>query len=245
MKIGIIGYGKMGKMVESRLHTFGHTVAWIADPAQMDLEEALQIPADAAIEFTAPHAAPHNLKLCFKHGVPVASGSTGWLDNLDEVKSELDKFNGTLLYASNFSLGVNLLFALNKKLAQWTAQYPDIYTPHISETHHTHKLDSPSGTGLSLAGHILSEWESLATWELTDPKIIDKISLKGVLPIASIREGEVIGDHTVNYISEEDRITIEHSAFNRQGFADGAIRAAEFIADKKGLFTIEDLYPFN
>jgi 4-hydroxy-tetrahydrodipicolinate reductase len=190
--------------------------------------------ADAAIEFTAPSAAVNNILLCFDAGIPVVCGTTGWHDKLDEIKQACTAKKGTLFYASNFSIGMNIFFRINSLLASLMNNYPE-YDVSMEEIHHVHKLDRPSGTAISLAKQIVSVLKRKNKWSLHDT---DEQSIL----ITDKREGEVPGTHIVKYHSEIDDIEIMHKAHNRQGFALGAVLAAEFIVGKKGIYTMDDLF---
>ena len=235
MKIALIGYGKMGKTIEQIALNRGHEIVLKIDiNNQHDLTiENLQ-KADAVIEFTIPSSAISNYNICFEAGVPVVSGTTGWLDRKDEVVAEINKKNGTFFYASNFSLGVNLFFALNKKLAALMANRPE-YNISMEEVHHTQKLDAPSGTAITLAEELFDNHPGKKSWTLENPTTSDQMQ------ITAIREGQVPGIHRIKYESEVDYIEIEHSAKSRHGFALGAVLAAEFCYGKKGLLTMNDL----
>lgn len=235
MKIGLIGYGQMGKEVESVALLRNHLISFIIDENnQADLNPAVLVAADVIIEFTRPEAAVHNICACLDAGVPVISGTTGWLSRFEEVSAYCEKKAGGLFYASNFSIGVNLFFELNEKLAGLMSGYPD-YSVRMEEIHHTRKKDSPSGTALSIAGQIISHNGNFSGWSQ------DLIPQKDKIPVTSIREGNVTGTHSVDYISDQDKITIRHEAFNRKGFAHGAVSAAEFMVSKKGIYTMKDL----
>jgi len=187
-----------------------------------------------AIEFTIPSSAINNYNLCFEAGIPVVSGTTGWLDKKDEVVAAMKKHDGTFFYASNFSLGANLFFALNKKLAELMKSRPE-YDISMEEVHHIHKLDAPSGTAISLAEDLFKIHPGKSAWTLDRPAADNEMQIK------AIREGEVPGIHRIKYESEIDYIQIEHSAKNRNGLALGAVLAAEFSIGKKGLVTMNDL----
>jgi len=186
-----------------------------------------------AIEFTTPETAFDNISACFRQHIPVVSGTTGWLDRFGEIKSLCSQHNGTLFYASNFSLGVNLFMLVNQYLAGLMSHYPD-YSVLVEETHHIHKKDKPSGTAISLAEGIIDNHSGYAKWSPDDE--VDN----GDLPIISVREGEVPGTHRIVYKSGEDNIEIKHEAFGRKGFALGAVLAAEWVSSKKGIFTMND-----
>lgn len=241
MKIALFGYGKMGKMVEELAIERGHEVV-----LKIDVDNKNRIrpenlkQADAVIEFTMPDAAKENIAFCLNAGVPVVTGTTGWYAELPSIKELCAQKNGALLYASNFSIGVNILFALNKKLAQWMAQFPD-YKVSIEEIHHAKKLDAPSGTALTLTEGVIQNNDELKEWVCL-PDGDKTIVPDDTIPVYFKRIGEVPGYHEVVYTSNIDRLLISHEAFNRKGFALGAVMAAEFIQNKKGVFTTEDLF---
>jgi len=228
MKIGIIGYGKMGKAVEKIAVQRGHSIAFKTNDFNLNLINDV----DVTIEFSTPESAFTNIKKCLDSNVPVVTGTTGWLDDLEDIKILCDKKNGSFLYASNFSLGANLFFELNKKLSHLMADKNE-YKTSIDEIHHVHKVDKPSGTAITLAKDIISD-SRYRDWEL-DSHSKDKIS------ISSIRENEVNGVHKVSYSSENDIISIKHEALNRNGFALGAVISAEWLVNKKGCFSISDM----
>lgn len=237
MKIALIGYGKMGKEIEAIAKSRGHEISCVIDVDNMDdfNSDAFKS-SDVAIEFTVPSAAYNNIKSCFAAGVKLVSGTTGWLDKIDEIKA--DCANGsTFFYASNFSLGVNIFFALNKYLAKIMNQF-DAYDVTMDETHHIHKLDSPSGTALTIAEGILENIDRKKTWKEGTEGTADE------LLIEAFRRGEVPGDHSVKYNSEVDFIKIEHSAYSRKGFALGAVLAAEFTAKNNGFLGMNDMLKF-
>lgn len=235
MKIALIGYGKMGKEIEKIARERGHEIVCTIDLNEDDKFSSSEFKsADVAIEFTSPHSALENYKKAFAANVPVVSGTTGWLENLNEVKSACENDGKTFFYASNFSLGVNIFFALNKHLAKIMNQFPD-YDVHMEETHHIHKLDAPSGTAITLAEGILKNIDKKDKWAL------DSVKSENELEIKSFREGEVPGIHTVIYESEADSIRITHDAKSRRGFALGAVLAAEFTKGKKGFLGMEDM----
>jgi len=238
MKILLIGYGRMGREVEAIAGRRGHGIAGRIDPAgSAGWDEQATRQADVAIEFTTPGSAADNILRCLDLGLPVVCGTTGWYDRLDEVRARCNERNGALLYASNFSIGVNLLFELNRRLAALMARQPD-YAVRIREVHHVHKLDKPSGTALTLAEGILGENRNLARWELSEE---GPAGSKDTLPVHSVREDEVPGIHEVEYRSDADMLTLRHEAFNRTGFAAGAVQAAEWLPGRTGVFTMHDL----
>lgn len=228
MKIALFGYGKMGKMIEAIAVKRGHeVVARIGKDDTPDLNDA-----DVAIDFSIPEAAFKNITHCFSKGVPVVSGTTGWLEKYDEAVSLCNDLNGAFIYASNFSLGVNLFFELNKKLTRMMAGL-DAYTPEMEEIHHIHKLDAPSGTAITLAEGII-ENSGFESWQADEPG-------ENVVPISSVRTGEVPGTHTITWKSEVDQIDITHTAHNREGFALGAVIAAEWLKGKSGVYGMKDV----
>jgi len=235
MKIAIIGYGKMGKEIEQIALQRGHEVPLKITSSNLDemTLENLQN-CDVAIEFTRPDKAIGNIKNCFEAQLPVVVGTTGWFDQLNEVKQLCVTTDNTLLYASNCSLGVNIFFELNKKLAQLMKKQED-YEVTIEETHHTEKLDAPSGTAITLAEGLIENYPLKKEWkdEMTEDD--------SVLPVISHRIENVPGTHVIKYGSEIDEIEIKHTAHNRKGFASGAVIAAEYIASKKGVFTMSDV----
>ncbi|MDP2336486.1 MAG: 4-hydroxy-tetrahydrodipicolinate reductase [Bacteroidota bacterium] len=235
MKIALIGYGKMGKEIEKIALDRGHEIVLKIDVTNPeDLNKVNLQKADVAIEFTIPASATANYKLCFEAGIPVVSGTTGWLEHLPEVHQLCKTMNGTFFYASNFSLGVNIFFSLNKKLAELMANRSE-YKPEMTEIHHTQKLDSPSGTAITLAEGILENIPEKKTW-------VNHLTEKNdELEIVSLREGEVPGTHIINYDSEVDYIEITHCAKSRKGFAFGAVLAAEYSFGKKGILSMNDL----
>lgn len=235
MKIALIGYGRMGKAIEAIAKERGHEIVLTID---MDNQDELTVEnlkqADVAIEFTIPASALNNYKTCFASGIPVVSGTTGWLDKKAEVLEEMKKQDGTFFYASNFSLGVNLFFALNKKLAELMKNRTE-YDVSMEEVHHTKKLDAPSGTAITLAEDLFEAYPGKNSWTLDAPQSANEMHIE------AIREGDVPGIHRVKYESEIDYIEIEHSAKSRHGFALGAVLAAEFSVGKKGLVSMNDL----
>lgn len=235
LKIGLIGYGQMGKVIETTARNRGHEIVFIFDVNNRHemTPESLKN-ADVAIEFTHPESAFENICACIEAGVPVVSGTTGWINQLDQVERLCKKHQGGLFYASNFSLGVNLFFELNDRLAELMSKYPQ-YTTRLEEIHHIRKADAPSGTALSLLNQMIERIDRLQGW--SDQLIPGQDEIQ----VTSIREGEVAGIHEINYTSNEDKITIRHEAFNRKGFATGAILAAEFMPGKQGIFTMKDL----
>lgn len=235
MNIGLLGYGKMGKAIEQIALQRGHNIVVKVGIENLEDRTAENIKkADVIIEFTGPESAFDNLKFCFDAGVPVVCGSTGWLDRFDEIKQYCTSKNGGLLYASNYSVGVNIFFALNKKLAELMVPHKE-YDVELTEIHHTQKLDAPSGTAISLAQQVLEKIHGKTRW-VNQPS-----SSQSDLVILSERVDPAPGTHTVGYYSEIDDIEITHTAHNRTGFATGAVLAAEFMNKKKGIFTMQDV----
>jgi len=235
MKIALIGYGKMGKAIESIALSKGHEIVLKIDiQNNQDFTEAALQKADVAIEFTGPHSAFENVKKCIAWGVPVVSGSTGWLDQWAKIKDLCAEKNGTLIYSSNYSIGVNLFFELNKQLAQLMESY-NSYDVSMTEVHHTEKKDAPSGTAISLAEQILTNLGRKNKWVNTASGNSNE------LVIQSERIDPAPGTHMVKYSSEVDDIEIIHTAHTRIGFASGAVLAAEFAFEKKGTFTMKDV----
>lgn len=230
MNIAIIGYGKMGKTIEEILLERGHNVAVKLNrkPGAADLQGI-----DVAIEFSNPEVAFENIKTLIENKIPTISGTTGWLDNLHEIVELNQKNNCAFLYGSNFSLGVNLFFELNERLAKLMAKYPE-YKIELEEIHHTQKLDAPSGTAISLANGIIENSNKI-DWSL------DESNSDAIIPIKALRIDNVPGTHTVAYNSEVDSIEIKHTAHTRKGFAFGAVLAAEWIHGKRGFFSMKDV----
>ena len=238
MKIALVGYGKMGKAIEQIARERGHEIVSIIDinNPQDFASEAFRS-ADVAIEFTSPATAYGNYLKCFEAGVPVVSGTTGWLDKMPEIKRMCSDEGKTFFYASNFSIGVNIFFAVNKYLAKIMNNFPS-YDVRMTEVHHVHKLDAPSGTAITLAEGILENIDRKERWTLNTAEAPTD------LPIQAIREGEVPGIHEITYESEADIISIKHDAKSRAGFALGAVLAAEFTAGKKGFLGMSDMFHF-
>ncbi len=237
MKIALLGYGKMGKMIESMAIDQGHQIVLIVDEHNRAecTDEQLER-ADVAIEFSIPEVAIGHYKWCFDCGVPVVSGTTGWLQRWREVADYCADKQGSFFYASNYSIGVNLFFHLNRYLAKLMSRFPD-YSIAVEEVHHIHKLDAPSGTAITIAEGILENHQAYRSWALSD----GTDHPAEVLPITAKREGEIPGIHTVTYTSAIDEIRIGHSAFSRLGFAQGALLAAGFLKGKKGVYGMNDM----
>jgi len=235
MNIALIGYGKMGKTIEALGLKAGHQFPLLIDlDNSSDLNEEKAKGVDVAIEFTAPASAPENLLRCFDLGLPVVCGSTGWDHRKKEIERACKNKKGGLFVASNFSVGVNILFAMNRKLARIMQRFPE-YRVSMEEVHHVQKLDAPSGTALSLAEDILEASNDLTGWSL------DKGDGDQVLHIEAIRKGDVKGRHSITYASELDTLRLEHDARSREGFASGALMAAAFMAGKQGIYGMNDL----
>lgn len=235
MKIALIGYGKMGKAIEEIAVSKGHKIVLKIDVSTTaDFTKANIQKADVAIEFTGPHTAFENITKCIEWGVPVVSGSTGWLDNFEKAKKLCEEKKGCLIYASNYSIGVNLFFEINKQVAALMEPYEN-YDVTMTETHHTEKKDAPSGTAISLAEQILAAIGRKKKW------VNESSSDASDLIIRSERIDPAPGTHTVSYDSAIDSIEITHTAHTRKGFASGALLAAEFANQKIGIFTMKDV----
>jgi len=238
MKIALIGYGKMGHAIEEIAKVRGHIIVSIIDvDNQEDFDSPQFLSADVAIEFSQPQSAFTNYLKCFERNIPIVAGTTGWLKHWDEIKNRCIEGNHTFFYASNYSIGVNIFFAVNKYLAKIMNNFPS-YNVRMEEIHHINKLDSPSGTGITLAEHILENIDRKKQW---------KEGVEGAgedLLILSKREGEVPGIHEIIYESDVDTIRIQHSAKSRKGFALGAVLAAEFVKGKKGFLSMNDMLDF-
>ena len=231
MKIALLGYGRMGKEIEKLALQRGHEIVLkIAEKQDYDIKVA-----DVAIDFSIPNAAFENISNCLKNGVPVISGTTGWLDKYNEAVDICHQNKGGFIYASNFSLGVNIFFELNKQLASMMSQWKD-YNISVEEIHHTKKLDAPSGTAITLAEGIIENTDK-TDWELTS----EEKASENKIPIEAKRIPDVPGTHIINYASEIDTIEIKHTAHNRTGFALGAIIAAEWIVGKTGVYNMKDV----
>lgn len=238
MNIAILGYGKMGKIIEKMASERGHSV-----PLKVGREGFVASDLDGidvAIDFSLPSVAFENITACLKAGVPVVSGTTGWLEKKPEVEALCKEVNGSFLYASNFSLGVNLFFALNKHLAN--LMNPHDYRASMLEVHHTQKLDAPSGTAITLAEDLIDNSDSLSSWKLVEK---NEDAEKGELPIRAERVDPTPGTHVINYSSEIDDIEIKHTAHNRNGFALGAVIAAEFLFENPGIQTMNNVLGLN
>jgi len=229
MRIALLGYGKMGKTIEQIALKRGHTIVIKANQS----DEYNITEADIAIDFSIPKAAYKNISQCLTHNVPVISGTTGWLDDYDKAVAHCQEKNGAFIYASNFSLGVNIFFELNRTLANMMNTLKE-YKVSIEEIHHTQKLDAPSGTAITLANDIIKAHSNYTSWRLNE-------SNDHIIGISSKRIEHVPGTHTINYNSNVDAININHTAHKREGFAIGAVIAAEWLLGKTGVFTMKDV----
>ena len=254
MNIIILGYGKMGHEVEQVALQRGHKIIARIDNSS-ELENLKTLKSEkrsdsedvVAIEFSTPATALNNIYRCFDMNIPVVCGTTAWYQHLDEVKSRCENENQALFYAPNFSIGMNIMFMLNKQLAKLSENYN--YRLSLTETHHIHKLDKPSGTAVKLAEDIIKNNDNYKSWELNQLTIDnlqltsnnEQLTISKVLPVEAIREGDVFGIHEVKAESDCDIIQLRHEAFSRKGFATGAVIAAEFLLGKKGIFTMENL----
>ena len=242
MNIALIGYGKMGKAIEAIAIKRGHQICARVD-AENPIEKVDLSAADVAIEFTAPHAVLQHIDYLLEKNIPTVVGTTGWNEALPSVKDKVKQANGALLHASNFSVGVNLFFELNKYLAKLMSPQSD-YKVQMTEIHHLQKLDAPSGTAISLADGITANHKNYNAWFCEEHDTQNKPA-NDALEITALREENVPGTHKVAYQSAIDRIVIEHEAHSREGFASGAVVAAEWLIDKKGVFTMQDVLNLN
>lgn len=255
MKIALLGYGKMGKAIEKIALQHGHTIHAIVDDESQWADQVQAVKeSDVAIDFSMPSTAVGNIRRCFSLGTPVVVGTTGWYEHLDAIVQECSTCNGALFVASNFSIGMNIMFDLNRRLAKLMSQHPE-YQVSIQETHHIHKLDAPSGTAITLANDMIASNPHFTDWQLRNEIWIDPDGKENAdkssrpcfqqaattIPIDSERRGEVPGIHTVTYNSPIDTITLAHSAKSRDGLALGAILAAEYLQGKKGYHTMAQL----
>lgn len=240
MKLALIGYGKMGKIIERIAVDRGHTITGKASSSQpIDTIDFSEV--DVAIEFTTPTFAVKHIEHCLSKNTPIVVGTTAWNEQLPYVKTLVEQQHGALLHASNFSIGVNVFFDINKRLAKLMAGHTE-YTPRLEETHHVHKLDAPSGTAVSIANDMMLENNNIRSWKLgeeTHPEVQD-----GQLAVTSYRQPDVPGTHVVSYESSIDTIQLSHTAHSREGFALGAVVAAEFLYGKKGTYTMQDVIKF-
>jgi 4-hydroxy-tetrahydrodipicolinate reductase len=235
MKLALLGYGKMGQEIEKAAKERGHSIVLIIDVNnQSDLNSENLQKADVAIDFSTPASAVNNILKCFTAGIPIVCGTTGWNKDLAGIALTCKEKNQALFHSSNFSVGVNILFAVNEYLAGIMNKFND-YDVKMVETHHTQKLDAPSGTAISIAEQILAGMKRKKSWSLEPVKSVEEIGIK------AIREGDIKGIHEIIYESEVDFITLKHSAKSRIGFALGAVLAAEYLQGRKGVFTMRDL----
>ncbi len=235
MRILLFGYGRMGQAIEKIAKERGNEISHIISlKNRTELDNITKEDTDVVIEFTQPESGFDNIMSCLKKGIPVVSGTTGWLDQLDEVHQTAKENNTAFFYASNFSVGVNLFFALNEQLATLMSGFGE-YNVDMEEIHHIHKLDAPSGTAITLAEGVYENVDRKSAWSLENEENNTDIAIKAV------REGEVPGTHLVNYRSQIDTIEIKHTAHSRQGFALGAVLSAEFLKGKQGIFSMNDL----
>ncbi len=240
MNIALIGYGKMGKAIEKIAEERGHKIVLICN-SEVGVQYADFSNVDIAIEFTKPDLAIKHIDFCLENKIPVVVGTTGWNDKIDYVEKIVKELEGSLLHASNFSIGVNIFFELNKKLAQLMSGNTD-YTASIEEVHHLQKLDSPSGTAITIADGILENNSDYLSWVLGKDEI--PFTNRNQLSLTSYRQPEVPGTHTIKYVSPIDTIEITHEAHSRKGFALGAVIAAEWLQNKKGIFKMNDVLNF-
>jgi 4-hydroxy-tetrahydrodipicolinate reductase len=248
MKIALLGYGKMGKIIEKIATDRKHEIVLKIDHDNLHELTAENLKkADVAIEFTMPGSVLGNIAKCFEAGTPVVVGTTGWYDELENIKQQCEENTHTLLYATNFSVGVNIFFHINKMLAKLMNNYP-YYDVQVEEIHHTQKLDSPSGTAITIAEGIIENIDAKKSWlnvlTTDDNNNEDNINQNELL-IESLRIDSVPGTHTVIYDSEVDSIEFKHTAHNRNGFALGAVLAAEWLQDKKGFHSVQDMFNFS
>lgn len=237
MKIAIIGYGKMGRLIEEVAKNRGLEISCIIDIDNTEKFSSKEFrDSDVAIEFSTPSAAIDGILACFAANVPVVVGTTGWDNSLPDIKAMCDKGAGTLLYASNFSIGMNIFMALNRYVTKIMNGF-ESYAPSLTEVHHIHKLDHPSGTAITLAQQLTALSSRFSKWM---EKELGEKPEEGVLPVYHRREGEVPGIHTITWESDCDSLVLTHDAKNRLGFARGAVSAAQWLADKKGFFSIGD-----
>lgn len=246
MKIVILGYGKMGQLIEKFALKRGHEIALIVDAHNRESITAEDLAdADIAIDFSTPDAALANISLCFEADLPLVVGTTGWYEHLQEVKETCIEANQSLLYGSNFSIGVNIFFHINRLLAKAVSPYQQ-YDVQVEEIHHIHKLDAPSGTAITIAEGIIENSDVKKTWVNqvvgSDEEVVNQ---PNELLIESLRIEEVPGTHTVLYSSEVDQIEFKHTAHNRDGFALGAVVAAEWLYGKKGFYQVTEIFDFN
>jgi 4-hydroxy-tetrahydrodipicolinate reductase len=240
MNIALIGYGKMGKAIEKIAEERGHRIVLICN-SELSVKYADFENVDLAIEFTEPSLAVGHIEYCIDKNIPIVVGTTGWYDELDEIIEKVNDNKGSLLHATNFSIGVNIFFEINKKLAQLMSTTNE-YKVSVEETHHLQKIDSPSGTGITIADDILSNNTNYLSWVLGKNEV--PYSNRNQFPLTSYRKPDVPGTHKISYNSEIDKIEISHEAHSRKGFALGAVIAAEYLINQKGVFQMKDVLKF-
>ncbi len=248
MKIALLGYGKMGKMIESIAIDRGHEIVLIIDQDNAnDLTVEQLSKADVAIEFSTPDSVLQNIAACIGAKIPLIVGTTGWYGHLQKVKDDCLAAGSAVMYGSNFSVGVNIFFQINQQVAKIMNNFSDQYDVGMEEIHHIHKLDAPSGTAITLAEDIIQEFKNKNEW--VDVNANEEVDVTVHKPehliIESYREGEVPGTHAVIYDSEVDRIELKHVAHGRQGFALGAVIAAEWLKGKSGFYSVKEMYDFK
>lgn len=237
----MLGYGKMGKVIEQIAHDRGHTiVAAFSSSNPITVSALVESGADVAIEFSRPELAPGHISVCRQANIPVVVGTTGWFEHFEGIKKQFEQ-SGALFTATNFSIGVHIAFFMNRLLAATMNAYPE-YAAGITEIHHTHKLDAPSGTAITMAEGIIGTNQRFANWQLSDE---EKQSFGGNIPIFAQRTDSVPGTHTISWNSNIDRISITHEAHNRTGFATGSVMAAEWIIGKQGVYSMSDMLNFE
>jgi len=238
LKIALLGYGKMGKEIEIIAKEKSHQViAYIDNNKDWQKQNRQLEQADIAIDFSIPESVEKNISKCFDIGLPIVVGTTGWYKNILKIKNECEAKSGTMIWASNFSIGMNIFFKINAVLAELMAKFPD-YNAHIHEIHHTQKVDAPSGTAISIANGIMENNNKFNSWQLYNKQDSPMVN---TLPITYERIEQVPGTHIVSYKSKIDQLIIKHEANNRQGFAIGAVLAAEWLVGKKGFFNMDQL----
>ncbi len=236
LKIGLFGYGKMGRAIEAMAQEQGIKIAWrVTRNNRAEVNPDFLRQADVIIEFSRPEAALENIMACLQAGVPVISGTTGWAEELPVAEKFCLEHHGALLWASNFSVGVNLFFALNRYLARLMDERSE-YAPAVTEIHHIHKLDAPSGTALTLVQDLIALTDRHSGWALSPTP-----SKPGEIPVTALREGEVPGTHSIVWSGPSDEIRLEHRAHSRAGFAAGAVLAAQWLVERRGVFTMNDV----
>ena len=240
MNIALIGYGKMGKAIEKIAEERGHRIVLICN-SELSVKYADFENVDLAIEFTEPSLAVGHIEYCIDKNIPIVVGTTGWYDELDEIIEKVNDNKGSLLHATNFSIGVNIFFEINKKLAQLMSTTNE-YKVSVEETHHLQKIDSPSGTGITIADDILSNNTNYLSWVLGKNEV--PYSNRNQFPLTSYRKPDVPGTHKISYNSEIDKIEISHEAHSRKGFALGAVISAEYLINQKGVFQMKDVLKF-